>query len=185
MMRGDESAAGEGFRLRRAEPGDAAAILAYLRKMGGESSFVTFGVEGIALDEEAERAFIARVAGRDNAIFLLALAADEIVGTLTFTGGEKPRTRHTGAFGVSVLRDWWGRGVGRALLQALLAWAREGGVVRKINLRVRADNDRAIRLYERLGFVREGRVTRELFVDGQFHDNLLMGLEIDPGRREG
>jgi RimJ/RimL family protein N-acetyltransferase len=75
--------------------------------------------------------------------------------------------------------------VARALLEAMLAWAHAGGVVRKVNLRVRADNVRAIALYERLGFVREGRLTRDLLVDGEFHDTLLMGLAIDPAPAEG
>jgi RimJ/RimL family protein N-acetyltransferase len=81
---------------------------------------------------------------------------------------------------VSVLRAWWGRGIARALLETMLAWAQAGGAVRKINLRVRADNTRAIALYEHLGFAHEGRATRDLWVDDAFHDSLLMGIEIDP-----
>jgi RimJ/RimL family protein N-acetyltransferase len=174
------SLATRGFHLRHAEPADAAAMLAYLRQMGSESSFVTFGAEGIPLGEEAEAAHIERVSKADNALFLLALADGGIIGALTFSGGDRSRTRHMGEFGVSVLKAWWGRGVASALLDAFLAWARRGGVIRKINLRVRADNARAIALYERLGFVYEGRSTRDLWVDGAFHDALLMGLEIDP-----
>jgi RimJ/RimL family protein N-acetyltransferase len=174
------ASADAGFTIRRAEPGDAAAFLAYLRKMGGESQFVTFGPEGIALSEEEEAAYIATTNALDNAIFLLAVADGEIVGGLTFSCGERPRLRHVGEFGVSVLRAWWGRGVARALLDEMLAWARRSGVVRKINLRVRTDNERAIRLYERLGFVHEGLATRDMLIDGRFHDSLLMGLAIDP-----
>ena len=180
---GDESLAARGFHLRHAEPADAGAILAYLRQMGSESPNVTFGAEGIPLDEEAEAAHIAQVSQADNAIFLLAIADGGIIGALTFSGGNRSRTRHMGEFGVSVLKAWWGRGVAGALLDALLAWARQGGVVRKINLRVRADNTRAIALYERLGFVREGRSTRDLWVDDAFHDGLIMGIEIDPEPR--
>jgi RimJ/RimL family protein N-acetyltransferase len=171
---------GPGFAIRHAQPGDAAAILAYLRQMGSETGFVTFGAEGIPMDEEAEAAHIGRVNEADNAIFLLAMADGGIIGALTFNGGNRSRTRHVGEFGVSVLRAWWGRGVARALLEQMLAWARASGVVRKINLRVRVDNTRAIALYERLGFVHEGRTTRELWVDDAFHDSLLMGIEIDP-----
>lgn len=174
-----------GFQIRRGEPGDAAAFLAYLRKMGGETEFVTFGPEGINLTEEEEAAYIAKTNASDNAIFLLAVADGEIVGGLTFNGGTRARLRHTGEFGVSVLREWWGRGVAGALITEMLRWARRSGVVRKINLRVRADNRRAIRLYERLGFVHEGRVTRDIQIDGHFYDNLAMGIEIDPEPEAG
>jgi RimJ/RimL family protein N-acetyltransferase len=53
-------------------------------------------------------------------------------------------------------------------------------VIRKINLRVRADNAGAIRLYERMGWVHEGRTTRDTLIDGRFNDCLLMGREVDP-----
>ena len=58
--------------------------------------------------------------------------------------------------------------------------AEGGGVVRKLNLRVRADNARAIALYERLGFAVEGRATRDVLIDGEFHDCLVMGRAVDP-----
>lgn len=176
---------GAGFQLRRATPEDAGALLAYLRQMGGESDYVTFGPEGIPMSEEAEAAYIGGVAGRGNAIFLLAVDGERIVGALTFAGGERPRLRHVGEFGVSVLREWWGRGVATALIREMLAWARQGGVVRKINLKVRADHARGIALYERFGWMHEGRTTRQMWIDGQFHDALHMGLEIDPAGEAG
>jgi RimJ/RimL family protein N-acetyltransferase len=62
----------------------------------------------------------------------------------------------------------------------MLAWAEQGGVVRKINLKVRVDNIPAIRLYERMGWVHEGRTTRDTLIDGEFSDCLLMGRGVDP-----
>lgn len=188
MMTGSDDPAAPpeaGFQLRHATPEDAGAILAYLRQMGGESEFVTFGAEGIPLGEEAEAEHIAKVAGSDNAIFLLAVAGGQIVGALTFAGGERARLRHVGEFGVSVLRAWWGRGVASALIREMLAWARRSGVVRKINLKVRVDHERGIALYERLGWVHEGRTTRDMWIDGHFHDALYMGQEIDPAAEGG
>jgi RimJ/RimL family protein N-acetyltransferase len=161
-------------------PDDAPAVLAYLRRAGGESPHLTFGAEGLGVTEAQERAYIDAALASDNDLFLVAEADGDIVGALTFGGGPRPRTRHVGEFGVSVERAHWGAGVGRALVEGLLAWAAAGGVVRKVNLRVRVDNDRAIALYERLGFAVEGRLTRELCVDGAFHDCLLMGRPIDP-----
>ncbi|HJM55982.1 MAG TPA: GNAT family N-acetyltransferase, partial [Planctomycetota bacterium] len=64
------------------------------------------------------------------------------------------------------------------LVERLIAWAEGTGIVRKINLRVREDNTRAIRLYERSGFVCEGVLQRELLVRGQFHALVSMGREL-------
>lgn len=171
------------FEIRRAEPLDAAGLLAYLRRVGGESPHLTFGAEGIELTEEQEREHIARAGCTYNALFLVATVDGEIVGGLNFSGGVRPRMRHIGEFGVSVARAHWGKGIARRLIEQLLTWATAGGVVRKIDLRVRADNDHAIAPYARLGFAVEGRVTRALLVDGQFHDTLLMGRPIDPRTR--
>lgn len=144
----------------RAVPDDAGPVLQYLRKVGGETANLTFGAEGPGLTESEEREYLARV--RD--------------------GGRRPRLRHAGEFGISVAQAYAGLGVGRALIEHMVEWAEQGGVVRKINLKVRADNAGAIRLYERMGWVHEGRTTRDTLIDGEFSDCLLMGREVDPGR---
>jgi RimJ/RimL family protein N-acetyltransferase len=171
---------GRRVRIRRAEPDDAAAILAYLGKVAGETINLTFGAEGPGFSEEEEREYLARVSAADNSLAIVALAGDEIVGSLTFDGGRRPRLRHVGEFGISVLQAYAGQGLGKALLEYMLAWAERGGVVRKINLKVRVDNLPAIRLYERMGWAHEGRTTRDTLIDGEFNDCLLMGREVDP-----
>ena len=171
---------GSSVRIRRAVPDDAAAILAYLSRVGGESINLTFGAEGPGIGEEEEREYLTRVAASDNSLAIVAVVGDEIVGGLTFDGGRRPRLRHGGEFGISVLQAYAGQGLGRALLEYMIAWAERGGVVRKINLKVRVDNVPAIRLYQRMGWVTEGRTTRDTLIDGEFNDCLLMGREVDP-----
>ena len=171
---------GRRVRIRRAEPEDAAAILAYLGRVGGESFNLTFGAEGPGLSEEEEREYLTRVAASDNSLAVVVAAEEEIVGGLTFDGGRRPRLRHAGEFGISVLQAYAGQGLGKALLQYMLEWAERGGVVRKINLKVRVDNTPAIRLYERMGWVHEGRTTRDTLIDCAFNDCLLMGRVVDP-----
>ena len=119
------------------------------------------------------------MAASDNSLAIVALAGEEIVGSLTFDGGRRPRLRHAGEFGISVLQAYSGLGLGKALIEYMLAWAERGGVVRKINLKVRVDNEPAIRLYERMGWVHEGRTTRDTLIDGRFSDCLTMGREVD------
>ena len=66
------------------------------------------------------------------------------------------------------------RGVGRRLIEATLQAADAAGFSR-VELTVNADNERAIRLYLSQGFVEEGRKRRARFLEGQFHDVLVMG----------
>lgn len=171
---------GHTVEIRDAEPSDAPALLAYFKRIGGETPHLTFGEEGVPLSEAEERAHIERLRNADNMLFLLALCDGEIVGHVTFTGGTKPRTRHSGELGISIVQPYWREGLGKTLIQSLLAWATAGGIIRKINLRVRVDNARAIALYEQLGFIIEGRETRTVCIDGEFHDGFFMGLAIDP-----
>jgi RimJ/RimL family protein N-acetyltransferase len=172
---------GRRVRIRRAEPGDAAALLDYLKQVGAESVNLTFGAEGPGIGEEEEREYLARVAASDNSLAIVATVDDEIVGSLTFDGGHRERLRHAGEFGISVRQAYAGQGLGKALIEYMLAWAERTGVVRKINLKVRVDNEPAIRLYQRMGWVHEGRTTRDTLIDGEFNDCLLMGRDVDPG----
>ena len=171
---------GRAVRIRRARPEDAGAVLDYLRRVGGETLNLTFGAEGPGLTEAEEQEYLARVAASDNSLAIVAVVGDEIVGSLTLDGGRRARLRHAGEFGISVAQAYAGQGIGKALIAYMLAWAERGGVVRKINLKVRADNEPAIRLYERMGFVLEGRTTRDTLIDGKFSDCLLMGRDVDP-----
>ena len=172
------AANGSQIEIRPAGPDDAGAILAYLQMVGGESDNLTFGPEGPGLTDAEEREYLARAAASDNALVLLALHEGTIVGSLSFEGGRRARTRHTGELGISVTRDFTGKGIGRALLEALIEWAEESGI-RKLNLRTRVDNTGAIRLYERLGWVAEGRITRDQGIGDVFTDTLFMGRPVD------
>ena len=64
--------------------------------------------------------------------------------------------------GIAVVKNWRGRGVGTALLQTLLEWAQASPAIEKVCLDVVVSNDAAIRLYQKLGFVEEGRRQRDI-----------------------
>ena len=79
---------------------------------------------------------------------------------------------------MSIRKEHWGKGIGSLLLDTLISWAANSGIIKKINLGVRTDNDRAIRLYERKGFAIEGTIRKELYVNGQYYDHHCMGIEL-------
>lgn len=166
--------------LRPASPKDAEQVLAYLERVAGESENLAFGPGELGISLEQEQVFLQQAEAQPTDLYLLAEIEGEIVGVLTFSAEKRPRVQHGGEFGMSVLRKHWNRGIGGRILVYLIEWARQTRVIRKINLRVRVDNLSAVHLYEKYGFVHEGRRTREFYLHGQFIDVFLMGLQLDP-----
>ena len=85
------------------------------------------------------------------------------------------KRRHTGEIGITVHDDYTGRGIGRALLAALLDLADNTLGLKRVELDVITDNAAAIHLYESLGFEHEGIKRCALFRGGVFVDLLMMG----------
>ena len=169
---------GTEIQIREALPVEAGAILEYVEQMAGESDNASFGPGEFDLTEEQETEYLQMCLEKDGQLCLVAMLDGEIAGALTFGTGKRPRTRHVGEFGISVRKHHWGRGIGSHLLQALIDWAEATEVIKKINLRVRTDNVRGIRLYESKGFQVEGRQHNEMYVRGVYYDHYLMGLEL-------
>lgn len=166
--------------LRPASPKDAEQVLAYLERVAGESENLAFGPGELGISLEQEQVFLQQAEAQPTDLYLLAEIEGEIVGVLTFSAEKRPRVQHGGEFGMSVLRKHWSQGIGSRMLVYLIEWARQTRVIRKINLRVRVDNLSAVHLYEKYGFVHEGRRSREFYLHGQFIDVFLMGLQLDP-----
>lgn len=166
------------LEIREAMPEDARALLEYVEGISGESDFLSFGPGEFELTEAEEAEFLRRYRDADTQLYLVGLIDDKLVSALTFSGGRRPRLRHSGEFGMSVRKKVWGLGIGSLMLDALIAWARETQIVNKINLRVRTDNQRAISLYQGKGFEIEGTIRKEVFLDGQYFDHHWMGLEL-------
>ncbi len=141
--------------IREAEKEDASRIIDYINKVGKETDLLTFGEGGFGITVDKEAEFIEGISKSDNQLMICAFIEDELVGQLVFTGGSRPRIKHAGEFGITVLKEHWGKGVGSELISYLIRWAKETKIVRKINLRVRSDNQNAISLYRKLGFISE------------------------------
>ena len=164
--------------IRTARPEDAPLILACLERICTETEFLSMGPEGPGITVEEERCFLAAAQNDPGSLYLAAFSGEEVVGILSFAAGKRPRIRHVGDFSLSILRAYGGMGVGRAMMQRLIAWASVSGI-HKINLEVRTENKRAINLYTSCGFTIEGCITRTVFYQGGYHDSYAMGMVID------
>lgn len=165
--------------IRKAKKSDTRALIEYLNIIGGESDYLTFGPGQFGRSVEQEEEFIVNALNKENALFIIAEVNGKVVGNLNFSGGIRQRTAHVGEFGVSILKEYWGNGIGEELVKYLINWSKSSGMIRKINLRVRTDNTRGISLYNKLGFLEEGIIKRDFLINGEFYDSLLMGLLID------
>lgn len=99
---------------------------------------------------------------------------ERVVGWADVVPLEVHAMAHRGSLGIGVLPAYRGRGVGRSLLRACIDRSLQNGLTR-IELEVRTDNERAIRLYESLGFVREGVKCKGMRIEGAYFDTLIMG----------
>lgn len=170
---------GNMITIRKARKADAKAILEYIDTICTESDNLTFGKGEFDINIEQEEDFIENASKKNNALYLVAEFENKIIGNLTFSAGKRPRISHSGEFGVGVIKEYWGQGIGTELINCLIEWSKNSGIIRKLNLRVRNDNYKAIHLYKKLGFCEEGIVTRDFLIKGIFYDSILMGLKID------
>ena len=167
------------FEIVRAQAQDAAALLDYLKIIGGETDNLSFGAEGVPLDLEAEQAYLQAQCGSSDNVQYFARVNGEIIGTASLNRNHN-RMRHRGVFGISLKKAWWGCGAASALMEAILAFARENGF-EQLNLEVRSSNARAIRLYEKYGFRKLCTFPHFFKIDGEYIDFDLMNLELNDG----
>jgi RimJ/RimL family protein N-acetyltransferase len=125
------------------------------------------------------REFVLSLMEKGDPMFV-ALTNGEVVGWCDIQRHPFPAHSHRGTLGMGVIPEYRGRGIGARLIDQTLKQAFATGFVR-IELSVRADNLRAVRLYEKVGFVGEGVLRDAVFVDGEFHDAIAMAL-FDRGR---
>jgi len=112
---------------------------------------------------------------REGSFNLVACEGPEVVGHLNVhTYPLRPRRQHVGQIGMAVHDDWQGKGVGSSLMQAAVDVADNWLNLRRLGLEVFTDNDSAVQLYKKFGFVIEGTSLQYAYRDGQYVDVYIM-----------
>ena len=166
------------FVVRRADAGDAAALVALGRAVGSEpGGWLITTSEWRSVGEE-RRYLKALRAYADAAVYVAETPEGEIVGRLSLARDSHPASAHVADLGLMVAKSHRGQGIGTALLEAAVTWGRRARV-RKLELHVFPWNTPAIALYERFGFVREGYRKGHYRRDGEYVDAILMALPLE------
>lgn len=164
--------------ITKAMPEDAEELLAYLKKVGGETDNLTFDGEGLPFSVEDEESYLRMLAESTTSVMFVAKKDGKIVGNASFNGMLGERMKHRGEFAVSVLKSEWGQGIGSMLLEAVIDFAKNTAYAEIIALEVRSDNERAVKLYEKYGFEKIGHYKGFFKIDGEYVDFDLMNLYL-------
>ncbi len=163
------------FEIREAGPSDAPALVALARAVAAEP-------EGWLLSSDewrgpaSERRYLRSVRRSQHAAVFVAEAPEGLVGRLSVARDPHPASYHVADLGLMVAASHRRLGIGRALLERTVEWARENGVT-KLELHVFPHNEPAIALYEDFGFVREGYRRRHYRRGRQLVDAILMAFD--------
>jgi RimJ/RimL family protein N-acetyltransferase len=167
-----------GMNIRTITEADIPAYYALSLKLDEETSF--------RLYEPGERIGGIESFSTETAAFLknpysnifLAEEDERLIGYLQAIGRTQRRIRHVVSINVAILQEYTGKGLGGKLFGALEKWAMQTGI-KRLDLSVMVNNIPAQKLYERLGFVREGIKHGSIFVGGEFSDEYYMCKWLD------
>jgi RimJ/RimL family protein N-acetyltransferase len=162
--------------IRRAEPGDAGQLVELAESVGREEGDWLLATEAWRSTAD-ERRYLRAVRRHADAAVFVAVDGDEVVGRLSVARDPHPSSRHVADLGLFVAASHRRRGIGRALLEQAVDWARDVGV-RKLELHVFPWNEPAIGLYEAFGFEREGYRRGHYRREDEYVDAILMALTV-------
>lgn len=146
--------------LRQGTESDGKAELVIFNLTHSETDFLLTYPDENTLNTEDEGRFLKAKNESDNEIEILALINDTVVGTAGIEAiGSKYKIRHRADVGISIAQSYWGLGIGKALMEACIECARAAGYS-QLELEVVAENERAVSLYKKLGFIEYGRNPR-------------------------
>ena len=170
---------GQSCVLRSAEPEDAQRMIAYMKKMLGETPYLLRAPAEFDYSAQAEAEVLKRRRDDPRALMILAETGGEIIAVSDVTPiSDKSRIRHRAVLGMSVRKDFWRQGIGSAMMERLIAHARQAGF-EQIELEVVSANRRAISLYVKYGFQVYGTRHHGIkYPDGSYADDYMMCKEL-------
>ena len=162
--------------IRKAEANDAEGLTELGTAVGSEPEGWLVTTNGWR-NVHDERRYLRAIRRFPHAAVFVAEDEGLIVGRLSIARDQHPASRHVADLGLMVAASHRRRGIGTALLDAALEWARDAGVA-KLELHVFPWNEAAIKLYERFGFEREGYRRSHYRRGDDYVDAILMAYLV-------
>jgi len=164
--------------IRKPDAEDAGEIIRYMNTVGGESDNLLFGKDEFHLSIEQEIEYIAGMNRNPDAYMIMAVINEAIVSVAQICGSNRPRNAHNSGIAISVKKEYWGAGIGTAVMGELIAYVKARGSIKTVSLGVRDGNTSAIKMYEKFGFEKVGVHKNYFDVNGVYYDEILMDLML-------
>ncbi|MGU7887056.1 N-acetyltransferase family protein [Streptococcus suis] len=162
-----------------AEPADAAAFIDFMNQVARETDYLVMDETGFRFSvDEMETIFEAGIENPGE-LCLLAKVGTEVIGAISVKSSKQFRISHIGNIFIAIRKEYWGHGLGTILLDEVIHWAEEMGILKRLELTVQVRNEAAVHLYQKLGFNIEGTQIRGARTDeGEWLDLYYMGKLI-------
>lgn len=130
---------------------DAPALLEYLKITATETPFLLRTPEECTMTLEQEQDYLHTAISLPNKVMILCEVDGKLAGNCQLDRKDKQKTCHRAMMGIALIREFWGLGIGTAMLTELIGLSREMGL-EQLELEVIEGNQRAMALYEKMGF---------------------------------
>ncbi len=163
------------YTIRSAVEEDAKELSEVRLQIDGETENLDREKGEDFIDKEGFESIILEDTESPTNLFLVAEVDGRIAGFSRCAGNQLKRTSHRVEFGIGVLKEFWGCGIGKNLLLESIQWADSNGI-KKVCLSVLETNEKAITLYEKYGFEIEGVLKKDKKLsNGKYYSTIVMG----------
>jgi len=162
--------------IRRPTADDAPAMIAFMHRLtGAHDNNTSFDPGQFNCTEEQQRAHIAGVQDSNKTICLVSEHRGRIIAITELARERRVTRSHVAVLGISIDLDYRHRGLGTKLMGLVLDWARAQRI-KRIELKVFARNEPAIKLFRKFDFLEEGRHAGAFCKEGRYIDDVTMAL---------
>jgi len=162
--------------IRERKTDDANAFCEFLSKLDHEAEYMLYEKDERNVSIQKILKNTESVINDKNACYI-AVTENKIIGYIIAVREKFIRTRHVATVVIGILEEYCNKGIGYLLFQEIINFASENNV-KRLELTVITENERAINLYKKLGFEIEGTRKNSTFKDGKYYDEFYMAKTI-------
>lgn len=163
------------YIIREADIEDAKNVIEYIKIVSDETDFLISDSSERNFTVRKEKEFLQNIQSSILEKIFLFEIENKIVGMCSIEGINKIRIKHRVDLAITVLKNYWGNKIGEKLIDYAIDYCKSN-CIKKIELTVRIDNERALKLYKKFGFEIEGEIKNFIYLNGNYYNCYYMGL---------